>query len=116
MPHAIEWSLATPITRPRFPPISPDILYPRRFRSLRSFPRKRESRATRHFYILKAGPPLARGRAGEVLRIQPLEHHRCVRAAEAERVRQHRADLHVVAALAHDRHALESRVEVLDVG
>src|ERR1700758_3280744 len=48
-------------------------------------------------------------------RIQPLEHQRGVGAAEAERVRQHGAELGVVDALAHDRHVGENRIEFVDV-
>src|SRR6266550_2874245 len=48
--------------------------------------------------------------------VEPLEHHAGVGAAEAERVRQHAAELHVVAALPHDRHIGDGRIEILDIG
>src|SRR5712671_919008 len=47
--------------------------------------------------------------------IEPLEHHAGVGAAEAERVRQHAAELNVVTALSDDRHVGESRIERVDV-
>src|SRR5215831_13621 len=87
IPHAIEWSLATPMISPRFPCISDCISPP-----LRSTP-----------------APAVRSR------FQPLEHDRRICAAEAERVRQHAAERDVVAPLAHDRHVGEGGIERLDV-
>src|SRR6185312_15750 len=99
MPQAIEWSLATPITSPRFPSISPGIGIPvLSFRGARS----RE--------------PVGSARMTEknTSRIQALEHDRRVGAAEAERVRENAAKLHVILALAHDRHVGEGGIEILD--
>ena len=48
--------------------------------------------------------------------VEPLEHDRCVGAAESERVRQHAGQRHIVATFAHDRHVRESRIEGLDIG
>src|SRR6476661_9410964 len=52
----------------------------------------------------------------EISRIQPLEDQRGVGAAEAEGVRQHRADPGVVDALAHNRHVGEDRIKLIDMG
>src|SRR5450759_5871504 len=93
MPQAIEWSLATPITSPRLPSISPGILpfLPRRHSGARSEPANPESRCLH--LALDSGSGAARrpGMTGKKLRIQPLERHRGIGAAEAERVRQHGA-------------------------
>src|SRR6266571_8519955 len=88
MPQAIEWSLATPMTSPRLPCINA-VMGP-------------HSHATR-----------ASARRS---RVEPLEHQGGVGAAEPERIGQDAADLHVVAALAHDRHVGERWIEILDVG
>src|SRR5262245_44818669 len=93
MPQAMEWSLATPITSPRLPSISPGMSLTRTYR--------RPARPC-------AGPPIA------ISRLQPLEHDRCISAAEPERVRQLTAKLRV-APLAHDRHVGEGRIHRLDV-
>src|SRR2546421_9195856 len=51
-----------------------------------------------------------------ISRLQPLEYDRRVGAAEAERVRQHGTERHVIPALAHDRHVGEGGIERLDIG
>src|SRR6201987_4687616 len=87
MPQAIEWSLATPMISPRFPCIRACI-----------------------------DPPVPLyARPAVPSRVQPLEHHRRIGAAEAERVRQHAAERNIVAPLAHDRHVGEGGIERLDV-
>src|SRR5262245_23765821 len=48
--------------------------------------------------------------------LQPLEHDASVGAAKPERIRQHAAECHVVASLAHNRHIGECRIHGLDVG
>src|SRR5262249_22086013 len=50
------------------------------------------------------------------LGIESPEHDAGVGPAEAERVRQHRVELHIVAPLAHDRNIVEGGIEVLDIG
>src|SRR5262245_14973076 len=97
MPHAIEWSLATPMISPRLPCIS-CVMAPKLYR----FAARPSARAELH--IMRPS------------NIEALEHHRGIRAAEAERIRQHAAELHVVATFAHDRHVGESRIKLLDVG
>src|SRR5437016_1437179 len=67
-------------------------------------------------------PPGARSRAGRRAPlmsnscIEPREYDRRIGAAEAERVRQHATERDVVAALAHDRHVRERRIEIFDIG
>src|SRR5262249_5856661 len=88
IPQAIEWSLATPMTSPRFPCIKDCISPP---------------------VPLYAPAPTVRSR------LQSVKTHRRIGAAEAERVRQHAAERDVVAPLAHDRHIGEGGIEILDV-
>src|SRR5882757_644115 len=104
MPHAIEWSLATPITSPRLPLITPGMCSIRLSSFCRCLARHSAGRRRLRCYVTRLGS-----------RIEPLEHDRRVGAAEPERVRQHAAEHHVVAALAHDGHVCERRIEVLDV-
>src|SRR5712692_5562689 len=96
MPQAIEWSLATPMIRPRLPCIScvmpPNLL------------RYRPTHARAH--------ELTFTRASD---IEALEHNAGIGAAETERVRQHAAELHVVATFAQDRHVREGGIERLDI-
>src|SRR5665647_970156 len=86
MPQAIEWSLATPMIRPRFPSINPGMV-----------------QLPNSFVKMRSG-------------VDVLEYDRSIGAAEAKRVRQHGADLNVVLALAQDGHVGESRIDGFDVG
>src|SRR5215813_348935 len=71
-------------------------------------------------WIARTSPAMAseheNTQRAEISRIQPLEDQRGVGAAEAEGVRQDRADLGVVDALAHDRHVGEHRIKFRDMG
>src|SRR5919199_4098607 len=97
MPQAMEWSFATPITSPRLPCIN-CIIAPKPVTSP-SATRWRESPAP--FSLCS--------------NVEALEHYRGIGAAEAERIRQHAAEPHVVAPLAQDRHVSESGIERLDM-
>src|SRR5215204_3247415 len=106
MPQAIEWSLATPITRPRLPCIRPMAPTPPRT-SMTAPPKAFEQggRAAAH-YRFRPDP------SG----VETLQHNGGVGAAEPERVRQYVTDAGVVDPLADDRHVGEGGVELLDVG
>ena len=92
MPQAMEWSLATPMIRPRLPAISP-VLASAMMRLARGF-------------LFHFGTSL----------LQTLEDQRGVGAAEAEGVGQRGIDLGVVDALAHDVGAFDRGIEFLDIG
>src|SRR3546814_3230014 len=87
MPQAIEWSLATPMIRPRLPAIKPVSVI--RFQSRRD----------------------ARARSSVVA----LEDERGVGAAEAEAVRHDAGEAGVVLALPGDLHAFRRRVQPVDI-
>src|SRR5215475_13077441 len=99
MPQAMEWSFATPMISPRLPCINGVIAFNPPPSCCPSPTRETPSK-----------------RYCEPSSIQALEHNRGVGAAEPERIRQHAAELHVVAPLAQDRHVGESRIERLDMG
>src|SRR5262249_8817445 len=110
IPQAIEWSLATPMISPRFPCIRACINPPVQLLSMILSENRYPLFGIMLYASLPRAPP-----PSSSSRFQPLEHHRRVGAAEAERVRQHAAERDVVAPLAHDRHVGECRIERLDV-
>src|SRR5262245_44871423 len=112
MPQAIEWSLATPMISPRLPCISPCMQPSSR---VKRSPSIQPDRVTNdRIQIQAAGGCPAFVRQGTMIggpgyaaaqyqsRVEPLEDHRSVGAAETERVGQHTTKLGVVDALAHD--------------
>src|SRR4051794_15422062 len=121
MPQAIEWSLATPMTRPRLPCIRPMAPTPPR-----SSGRTLSAIKLSSLRMSMTAPPKAfeqGGRAAAHYRFRPdpsgvetLQHNGGVGAAEPERVRQYVTDAGVVDPLADDRHVGEGGVELLDVG
>src|SRR3546814_11446952 len=92
MPQAIEWSLATPMTRPRLPAISDDS------RAIGCTP--------------EIGSVTVVSTSGMVppLRLIASEQEAGIGAAEAERIRQHQVQLGIVRALALDRQVGNHRV------
>src|ERR1700733_11100339 len=94
MPQAIEWSLATPITRPRLPFISAPFSV---------------------IYLSRSGTAREPPCFG-YSRVVPLEYQRGIGAAEAETVRHGRPDLRVVDALAHDVGVGDGGTDLLDIG
>src|SRR5215204_4991182 len=121
MPQAIEWSLATPITRPRLPCIRPMAPTPPR-----SSGRTLSAIKLSSLRMSMTAPPKAfeqGGRAAAHYRFRPdpsgvetLQHNGGVGAAEPERVGQYVTDAGVVDPFADDRHVGEGRIELLDVG
>src|SRR5258705_8765681 len=97
MPQAMEWSLATPITNPRLPFISPVFGISPDFASA-----KRSSRGV--FCSIRTSLLIA------------LEDQRGVGAAKAEAVGQSDIDVGVVDAAAHDIGAFHRGVEIDDIG
>src|SRR5215510_5771588 len=88
MPQAIEWSLATPMTSPRLPTISP----------LAS--------------VMFCAP---RHAAQHPSPFQPLEGENGIRSTEAEAVGNRHVDAGIVDALHHDRRIIDGGIEVVDV-
>src|SRR5258707_9908463 len=100
MPQAMEWSLATPITRPRLPFISlPSAIMTSPLLGLFRF-ETADKGSDRPMQVLCGA----------------LEHQRRVGAAKAEGIGQRRLDLGVVDALAHDVRVGDGGVDVLDIG
>src|ERR1700710_1627548 len=104
MPQAMEWSLATPITRPRLPCISlPSAMVP-----------------SPCWVCSVLGQP-TQGRTvlcnlyAQVL-CMPLEDQRRVGAAEAKGIGQGGVDLGVVDTLANDVRVGDGGVDLLDIG
>src|ERR1700749_2358088 len=88
MPQAMEWSLATPMTRPRLPAIRPERV---------------------------CGSVPVPGVFWSML-VQLLENQAGIGAAEAEAVRQGGVDRRIVDALAYDVGAFHRGIELLDIG
>src|SRR3954451_17519410 len=130
MPQAIEWSLATPMISPRLPCISWLIAHPLQRRLARATgPGGSPPRAGRwpvrerhNLSLIRGGragvrrlkPAGVHGRLtswrGPGLGIEPLEDDTGVGAAKTKCVRQHAAELHLVAARPHNRHIGKSRI------
>src|SRR5215211_7896399 len=120
MPQAIEWSLATPMTRPRLPCIRPMAPTPPR-----SSGRTLSAIKLSSLRMSMTAPPKAfeqGGRAAAHYRFRPdpsgvetLQHNGGVGTAEPERVRQYVTEAGIVDPLADDRHIGEGPVELLDV-
>src|SRR5262245_25319117 len=112
MPHAIERSLATPMTRPRLPAISRGT--------------SGSSTALEGVWLAtgSAVPTPEPSGAAESERSSGMvpsvvvarEEQTSVRAAEAEAVRHHRLKTCLVDALTGDRIVARSRIEVFNVG
>src|ERR1700676_1895757 len=101
---------------PRFPCISAGMPETPLVTLLTYWPRA--TFALSHFWTENRIPPRIKSGACfcPCLSIQPLEHDRCIGAAEAERIRQDAAERHAVAPFPHDRHVGESRIERGDIG
>src|SRR5215831_16074807 len=92
MPQAMEWSLATPITRPRLPAINPDLASA-----------TMSSRGVSCFIL-------------EQSFLKALEDQRGVGAAETEAVGKGDVDVGIVDAAADDVGPIHRGIERLDVG
>src|SRR5262245_869684 len=124
MPHAIERSLATPMTRPRLPAISGpgramSVLVMTFFHSWCARAAWAQPLTILRLASLANSRAPRRCRPTEPLvpsRIASLQHQSRIGAPEAEAVRHYTVKVGIVLSFPHDGHVGELRVELVDVG